>query len=118
VVGALLCWSGLLTSSSSLNVANIATISGGAGQNSLLGLNAGTSQVKLIQANTNNGPRWQVEGSDGNPETGGNVGSNFSIHRFDDGGGYLGQPFSITHANDDENVAQSLGDGVNITAGE
>jgi hypothetical protein len=116
-VGGTLDVNGTITASVGLNVGNIATINGSAGQNALLSLNAGTSQVKLIQAHTNGAVRWQVQVSDGNPETGGNNGSNFSLHRFGDAGDYLGQAFSINRATGDVNVAQSLGAGVNIVAG-
>jgi len=46
------------------------------------------------RADTN---RWAVLLGDGNVnDTGGNVGSDFSIYRYDDAGAYLGQPINVS----------------------
>ncbi|HEY5446320.1 MAG TPA: hypothetical protein VIJ87_17995 [Pyrinomonadaceae bacterium] len=43
-------------------------------------------------------PRWDVAIGDTAPESGGNVGSNFGIHYFNDAGTYVGQALGISRA--------------------
>lgn len=58
---------------------------------------------------TNGKARWYVDVGDNAAETGGNAGSNFSIHRYDDAGGYLGAALSIARSTGAWAVTGSLG---------
>jgi len=52
--------------------------------------------------------RWRMGVSDITPETGSDVGSNFSIVRFDDAGGFLGVPVSIVRRTGDVTIDSTL----------
>jgi hypothetical protein len=56
---------------------------------------------------TNSVNRWFLRGSSGDPESGGNAGSNFQVVRFNDAGGILDVPFNISRA-----TGQITGNGV------
>lgn len=59
----------------------------------------GTGQHRMIDTRSPAGlPRWVLSIGDTAPETGGNVGSNFSVLRYNDGGSYVGTPFTINRS--------------------
>jgi microcystin-dependent protein len=60
---------------------------------------AGANQNSVVIGETNGSYRWAMYMPDSETESGGNVGSNFGINRFDDTGAYLDGPFSINRAN-------------------
>jgi hypothetical protein len=55
------------------------------------------SELQII-SKTNSAPRWLINVGNATAETGGNVGSNFFIARFNDAGTYIDTPFSITRS--------------------
>jgi len=61
-------------------------------------LNATDSQPGGITVNRSNSNRWSIDLATGDPESGGNAGSNIGINRFSDAGGFLGTPLFITRS--------------------
>jgi hypothetical protein len=56
----------------------------------------GTQQNRIIEGLSAAGvARWQLHVGNGDIESGGNVGSNFMLHRYSDGGAYLGAGLHI-----------------------
>jgi hypothetical protein len=86
---------GLVTIGNNMSVAGLVSVTGP------------NASAKGMQLQTNNSPRWNVIAVQFS-ETGGNVGSDFFIQRFDDSGAYLGAPLTITRSNGIANFAQPL----------
>jgi hypothetical protein len=59
---------------------------------------AASGQAARVFGRTSNANRWAVELGDATAEGGGNVGSDFVIRRYDNGGAVLGAPVIITRA--------------------
>lgn len=77
--------------------ATTATLYNSRASNMQLVLSTATGQFGYIGFSTNNVRRWDI-GSNSDPESGGNLGSNYYMSRFSDGGNYLGSPFGINRA--------------------
>ena len=60
-------------------------------------LNANSGQQRSVRFYTANSQRWMLE-AQSIAETGGNVGSDFLIDRYDDNGNFLGTPLQISRA--------------------
>jgi hypothetical protein len=58
-------------------------------------LTTGTNGRSYIASQKNGKTRWEVDLGNSAPETGGNVGSEFFIHRYDDAGNYNSTPLTI-----------------------
>lgn len=79
---------------------------------------AGNATIKLTKAAsgnfngivgwTLNQPRWQIQLGNGDAESSGALGSNFSIDRFNDGGVYIGSGLEINRATGDAVLGNSL----------
>jgi len=54
--------------------------------------------ANLVEGRANSLLRWQVAYGNQNPESAGNLGSDFGIYSYDDAGGYIGAPLSIARA--------------------
>jgi hypothetical protein len=65
-------------------------------ENPRLVLDKTTNNSASVNGAYNGALRWSVELGNGNPDTGGNAGSDFSILRYNDAGNYIGTPFWIT----------------------
>jgi hypothetical protein len=61
--------------------------------------------------------RWDVALGDSTAEGGGNAGSDFQIYRYTDGGGYAGNPMSISRATGIVSMAQTLAVGTATPGG-
>lgn len=57
-----------------------------------------SGSVRAVYGQTGGLPRWGVNVANSNPETGSNVGSNFSIDRYNDAGSYVDSPLAISRA--------------------
>lgn len=68
----------------------------------------GTNLATMVSA-SGGSFRWSVTAANGEAETGGNTGSNFSIDRYDDAGTFIGTPFYINRTN-----GQVLVNGVDL----
>ena len=66
------------------------------------------AQANYISALHNGVQRWIVAPADAAPESGSNAGSDFTLYRYDDNGGYLGSPFNIQRANGNGVFSNSL----------
>jgi hypothetical protein len=64
---------------------------------------SGQSNFILGWDGTSGGPRWRMALGDATPETGADVGSDFSINRYSDTGGFY-TPLAITRASGDVTV--------------
>lgn len=91
--------------------------------NSFLTLNRTvTGGVSGILGSYNGVPRWQINLGNQDAETGSGAGSNFDVHLFNDAGGLIGTPLSISrntgiaYFSDSVSVGDDLdvGDNVNI----
>jgi hypothetical protein len=68
----------------------------------IMNKSTGGAVANQILGYTNNVVRWLMELGNPEPETGtGNVGSDFSLHRYGDAGNYLGISISITRSSGD-----------------
>jgi microcystin-dependent protein len=82
------------------------------GTNSIV-LNCITQTGSYLNGYNNSKIHWSMEFINRAQETGGDIGSNFSISRFNDAGGFLGTPFVINRATGNVTFANS----VDITSG-
>ena len=57
-----------------------------------------SAQTNSIYGQTGGSIRWGLQLGDAAAESGGNVGSDFAIHRYSDAAGYLGTPFTMSRA--------------------
>jgi hypothetical protein len=57
-----------------------------------------SAQTNSIYGQTGGSIRWGLQLGDATAESGGNVGSEFAIHRYSDAAGYLGTPFTMSRA--------------------
>jgi len=79
--------------------------------------------VAAIQANTAGNPRWRIDMGDAAAESGGNVGSDFYIRRYNDAGAQLGIPIGINRSTGGVsmdgplNVASWIGSGAHVHVG-
>jgi len=71
-------------------------------------LNGAAETRRRLAIFTNGVNRWRIGTSDIIPETGSDVGSNFSIARFDDAGDFLGTPLVIRRRTGDITIASTL----------
>jgi Chaperone of endosialidase len=75
---------------------------------SLLNFNSSAGKTRYIMAMSSSSLRWQLILANNEAETGGDAGSNFQIARFNDAGNYLGTPLTISRANGNVTMAQTL----------
>jgi hypothetical protein len=78
-----------------------------------LRVNAAPGLAAVLGGTKNGTGRWDVAIGDQSTESGGNVGSDFTINRYSDAGAYLGQPFNINRSSGTANFGGALN-----TAGE
>jgi hypothetical protein len=77
--------------------------------------NGPNAAFKGLQLQTNGAPRWNLVAQNSS-ETGGNVGSDFYISRFNDAGAFVDNPFYINRASGGVVMSQNLAVGGSITA--
>jgi hypothetical protein len=78
----------------------------------------GTQQNRFIESRSAAGAaRWQMHMADNALESGGDVGSNWTLTRFNDGGSALGSALTVMRQTGEVRVAQAMtvGAGANIT---
>jgi hypothetical protein len=90
---------GILTGPLGINAgSNQLYISGTTGSHAIATMTRNPGLVARWEALSNNQARWTLDIADGTPETGNNLGSNFSVSRYNDAGAYLETPFSIARS--------------------
>lgn len=95
---------------------NSLTINGPVGNWPGIILKAPAGQGNWITSFVGGNERWEIDLGNGVAETGGNVGSNFQIVRYADGGTAIDPPFvinratGIVYANDGLSARQAIGD--------
>jgi hypothetical protein len=89
-------------------VANTDAVASGA-----MSIRGAAGGYKQLHFQTGTFHRWSVT-ADGGAESGSNVGSDFVIYRYTDGGGYLGSPFTIKRSTGDVTLQkdQRIGGGL------
>jgi hypothetical protein len=81
-----------------LTVGTYEIIQGGSGRPSQLFLDNDVGGQRLIAGRAAGDTRWTLMPGNMDPETGNNVGANFTIGRYSDLGGYLDTPMTISRA--------------------
>jgi hypothetical protein len=78
-------------------------------------IKSGSGTTNQIVGTTGNGTalRWMMEIGDSSAESGGNVGSDFSINRYNDAGAFIATPFKINRSNGQVLLNQSMQVGGN-----
>jgi hypothetical protein len=72
---------------------------------------ATAADAAWMQGTIGGSPRWAVSLGNGSAETGGNVGSDFEIDRYNDAGGMMGAPFFIERATGNATFSGDLSSG-------
>jgi len=75
-----------------------------------------SGSFSVVNGQTNGQSRWIISPGDADPESTGNVGSNFSILRYADNGAFIDVPFRVMRANGVVNALTGLQEaGVNLS---
>jgi len=86
---------------------NLLTVGDGTVESNIA-INGPEATRRRLRFMTSGSPRWMMGVSDVESETGSDVGSNFSIVRFDDAGGFLGVPIAIGRSTGNVTIEDDL----------
>jgi len=90
---------------------NSMLVTANGGNDAVYYANSAPGHNRGIQAQTNGVIRWYLTVANGNPETGGDNGSDFALYRYHDNGSYFDQIFSINRANGQANFLANMNIG-------